>query len=71
MMEKFWMGQAPKNCDICGDKVTNTFVDGKTKFGPWGFMCPHCHNDAGYGVGTARGQKYTRQADGRWLKTGG
>lgn len=30
--------------------------DGKTKDGPWAYMCPPCFQDHGIGLGTGRGQ---------------
>ena len=68
---KYWLGDAPDKCDVGGCPITTTFVDGKTNMGPWGFMCPTCHSRHGYGLGTGKGQVYTKQDDGRWLKTGG
>lgn len=53
--------------------ITDTFIDGKTTDGPWALMTPDSW--AKYGaykvLGTGRGQKYVKQADGRWLKTEG
>jgi hypothetical protein len=34
-------------------------------------MDPTCHRLHGVGLGVGMGQRYVRQADGRWLKTGG
>jgi hypothetical protein len=68
-----WMGPAPTNCDTCGTKITNKFYDAKTEMGPWGCMCPSCQNlGPGLGkLGTGFGQEYTKQKDGKWLKTAG
>jgi hypothetical protein len=66
-----WLGDTPTNCDIGGETIGNAFVDGATKYGPWGFMCPSCHARYGYGLGTGRGQLYQLQPDGKWLKTKG
>ena len=68
---KYWLGEAPTICDIGGETIQNDFIDGKAKFGPWGFMCPTCHSRNGYGLGTGKGQHYQKQPDGRWLKVGG
>lgn len=43
-----------KVCDICGAKAT---IDGKTKFGPWAYMCTECHKRDGVGFGIGKGQK--------------
>ena len=62
---------APLSCDICD----NQFDDGKmydsnTGRG-WGNLCSKCFKMHGLGLGMGRGQEYTRQADGSYLKTGG
>jgi hypothetical protein len=41
-------------CDLCEAPAT---VDGKTKMGPWAFMCDACHCTHGMGLGLGRGQK--------------
>ena len=56
--KKFWYGSAPVYCEICGRKLTTTFVDGATQYGPWAKMCPTCHLTVGRGLGLGRGQKY-------------
>lgn len=73
----YWMSPAPIACDLIGhvggthDDITETgvFVDGRTRMGPWANMCQTCHDRHGTGLGTGNGQRYTRQDDGRWLKT--
>lgn len=73
----YWMSPVPTACELTG-RVSAThddiakdgeFVDGKTKMGPWACMCIRCHDRYGVGLGMGKGQRYTRQADGRWLKT--
>lgn len=48
------------NCDICksngSDSVPAGF-DGKTKMGPWAFMCPTHFGLFGTGLGTGQGQR--------------
>jgi hypothetical protein len=68
---KYWYGGPPEFCDMGGEPITDFFVDGKSKMGPWGFMCASCHSRYGYGLGTGKGQSYKKQPDGRWLKVGG
>lgn len=68
---KYWLGEPPDKCDIGSEPITTEFVDGATTYGPWGFMCLKCHKSFGKGLGTGRGQKYEKQPDGRWMKTGG
>jgi len=79
MAETYWMSPPPTQCDLVGvmaarhDSIADSgeFVDGKTRMGPWGCLCMKCHARYGVGLGLGKGQHYTRQADGRWLKTGG
>lgn len=75
----YWVSPAPEKCDLSEvfglnhDSIAEVgeFYDGRTKMGPWANMCPRCFKRFGSGLGTGRGQRYTLQADGRWLKTGG
>ena len=69
---RYYMGDAPKECNICAAPIRKEFVDGATTLGCWADMCPQCHKVYGRGLGTGRGQQYTKQAvDGRFMKTGG
>jgi hypothetical protein len=68
---KYWAGPAPKACDITGEAITDCFIDGATTQGPWANMTPKSHKKYGRGLGQGRGQKYEKQEDGKWLKTGG
>lgn len=65
-----WAGPVPSKDDF-GHLITETFIDGKTKVGPWAIMTPESHAAIGMGLGLGKGQQYTRQEDGRWLKTAG
>lgn len=69
-MSKIWEGTPPEKCDLGGCKLNGVFVDGKTKAGLWGIMCPDCHLMAGVGLGTGRGQRYLFK-DGVWMKVAG
>lgn len=60
-MAKKWMGMVPANCDLCHVPLSDKFVDGATRFGPWAIMCPGCHRDQALGLGTGRGQMYDLQ----------
>ena len=73
MTKRYWQSAAPLNCDACPASITNTFYDMKTQGGPWGSLCPYCAmHGIGVGMlGTGSGQKYEKQGDGKWLKTGG
>ena len=57
-MEKDWIGDIPKKCDLCGDRLVGTFVDGKTVTGSWAIMCDYCYVLHGAGLGAGKGQLY-------------
>ncbi len=54
----YWIGEAPKRCDLCTDKLVSTWVDGRTTAGVWANMCPRCHLSRGVGLGIGKGQMY-------------
>ena len=68
MANKTWCGPAPEKCDICGAIIVKVFIDGATRYGPWGNMCVSCHVLDGRGLGVGRGQKYELATDGVWYK---
>lgn len=66
----------PEKCDMPGcnvrfDNTGDCFVDGRTTIGPWANMCVPHHRRIGVGLGTGRGQKWQRQADGSFIKIEG
>jgi len=45
-------------CQLCPDHQPNEArYDGKTKDGPWGYMCEKHFQEHGVGLGMGRGQK--------------
>ena len=66
-----WVGDPPERCDLCKKLILKTFVDGKTKYGPWATMCLSCYHGFGVGLGTGRGQRYDKQPSGQFVKTEG
>jgi hypothetical protein len=68
---RYWMGDAPAQCDICNGGFASVMYDARTKSGQWGNICRKCFSAYGVGIGMGRGQRYELTADGRWLKTGG
>ena len=69
--KKYWMSPIPIHDDF-GEELVDIFIDGKTKFGPWGIMTPNNYKKFGIGVlGLGFGQKYQKQPDGKWLKIEG
>lgn len=73
MTEKYWMSEIPAKCDTCDTPIKNKFYDAKTEMGPWANMCPSCFGlGPGIGkLGQGFGQEYTKQSDGKFIKTGG
>ena len=75
-METFYTG-ALTACNWCSTPfaaaVDTKMYDAKSQIGPWGNFCEKCFKfqTTRGELGAGRGQEYTRQADGRWLKTGG
>lgn len=69
-MAKTWCGEVG-NCDICCKPITESFVDGKTRMGPWAKMCHRCVMTHGVGLGLGRGQRYTKNAKGVFEKVEG
>jgi len=58
-----WCGGNPTNCELCGNVIRNSFVDGKTKAGPWAIMCLDCAVGEVLKFGTGTGQQYVRHED--------
>ena len=56
--KKYWTGDSPTHCDLCGKQLRAHWIDGKTTYGPWGNMCPACHSVRGCGLGLGKGQLY-------------
>lgn len=70
----YWLNPPPKSCHTCSKLIRGVFIDGRTKAGPWAFMCEACWRDGlglGGALGLGRGQKYKEQLDGKWLKVEG
>ena len=71
MKTKKWFGSKPTTCNLCGESIADTFIDGSVKrVGSWAIMCPECHKKYGVGLGTGLGQLYHLK-DGEWLKVEG
>lgn len=63
LVEKIWTAPVPPCCELCGDAITDTFVDGKTTYGGWALMCAGCHGEVGQGLGLGHGQQYQKQGE--------
>jgi hypothetical protein len=69
--EVYWLGDlGPK--DNWGSTYRGVMYDARTVYGVWGNMSESSWKLFGCGkLGTGYGQKYKKQADGRWLKVEG
>ena len=70
MKPKYWAGEVKARDDF-NFLIETEFVDGKTTFGSWAIMSPQAFGFHGLGIGPGYGQRYQKQADGRWLKVEG
>ena len=68
--ERYWSGPVKLHDDF-GVPIVGTFIDGRTKQGPWAIMTLTSFKQHGVGLGTGLGQKYQIQEDRRWLKIEG
>ena len=67
----YWVGRLGERDDF-GSPYGDTMYDGKTTHGPWANMSEASWRQHGVGrLGTGLGQKYRKQADGKWLKVEG
>ena len=64
---------APEACDICRQKLKDTFFDAPTGMGSWANMCMPCWTKYRRSpkLGVGMGQQYRQQDDQRWLKIAG
>lgn len=49
-------------CDMDGRPATPATIDGRTRYGPWAYMCDDCHARHGVGLGLGHGQRLTASA---------
>ncbi len=61
-----------ENCDICRKilKSDKYIIDGKTKKGPWAWMCADCFDENGVGIKWGTGQLYQKVRN-KWLLVAG
>lgn len=71
-MKSKWHGVTPTQCEVCGEKLTDEFIDGRTQVGFWAIMCIPCHKEFGVGLGVGKGQKYSvkkvKDGEKEWIK---
>lgn len=67
----YWLGNVG-GFDDFSQPIDDEFIDGKTTMGPWAIMNPKSWEKNGVGrLGQGFGQRYKKQANGRWLKVEG
>lgn len=65
MSEETYVSSLPP-CDICtteGRPTTLASYDGRTRQGPWAYMCHFHFNFNGVGLGTGYGQRLILRSD--------
>lgn len=69
---RYWSGPVPE-LDSFNRKITDEFIDGRVRGdGRWACFTPESWHARGYRkLGVGFGQRYRKQADGRWLKVEG
>lgn len=66
-----WCGEVPVRDDF-GQIIVGTFIDGKTKQGPWTIMTLGSFAQYGVGLGAGFGQKYRYNQESKtWDKIEG
>jgi hypothetical protein len=72
MGQVYWCGEAT-NCQLCPSKFSDGFMYDciVPAYQQWANICSGCFHQYGCRFGLGLGQQYTKQADGRWLKTAG
>lgn len=70
-MPTHYVSTPPTRCDMCARLIVDEFIDGATRYGPWGDMCLICHPKHGIGLGPGRGQHYKRDETGKFIKVAG
>jgi len=67
----YWVGDV-EEADDFGAPIKDEFIDGRIETGQWAVMSPASWKMFGNGkLGTGYGQRYKKQADGKWLKVEG
>lgn len=60
-------------CQFCKKQPASggIIIDGRTRRGPWAWMCDQCHEQYGVGLGTGKGQKFELLPSGHLKKIEG
>lgn len=67
-MAEIFFHNAPTKCQVCSKPLVDEMFDARMTTGVWACMDADCFDKYGVGLGQGFGQKYVKQADGRWLK---
>ena len=70
-MAKYWCGEVERCCQVCENPYNGVMYDASLQGMGWANVCTLCFHSYGNGLGTGRAQRYEKQSDNRWLKTGG
>jgi hypothetical protein len=69
----YWLSPVGATDDF-NEAIGDVIYDARTIHGPWALMSPasfQLHGGTSGRLGVGYGQRYDRQADGRWLKVEG
>lgn len=68
----YWAGDIPAVCQLSGRAIIDAFIDGShPRHGSWAIFHPDAFAEIGGRLGTGYGQRYERQADGRFWRVEG
>lgn len=73
MTDVYWLSDVPDR-DPWGSPIGDHFYDAPTRYHGWAILSEESWKNHGSyhpQLGTGKGQRYDRQPDGRWKKTGG
>jgi hypothetical protein len=67
---KMWTGDT--RCNNCVAQIKGKLYDARvTRDGHWATLCERCFKQTRASLGTGRGQEYTQQSNGKFVKTAG
>jgi len=61
----------PTNCNVCNSPIADKVYDKNLFYYRWTYICPDCFSNTDGKLGVGYGQEYTKQEDGRFMKTEG
>ncbi len=66
---KVWLGNT--TCDFCKRPIYGALYDARTFSGQWATMCKTCWMEHAGELGTGKGQRYTQEPAGEFVKVEG